>query len=252
MAEVAARVLLSTALFAGALPAQATPFGDAIDAIKANDCARLGETVNRHLDASAAVQYLVGAMHEEGICVDRDLDRAGRYYAAADVARKPDAARDLGFEYVTGLNLPRSYTRAGAWFVKSLTFRGEGSSELKLPSGIPTLPVTEASARSEWAGYLVSVGFIASRTQRYPGEALRLRTEGEFVAKVCVHDGSVSTTAVSVAPGPGAGVVRLQGKREILAAIEGNYENVMKSMPPPTQPAPGPLCFHQPLDFRIR
>jgi hypothetical protein len=252
VAEVASRALLAGVLFGCVLPAHATPFGEAMEAIKSNDCQTLGDVVNRHLDTSTPVKYLVGAMFEEGLCVERDLAKAARYYALADEGKSADAARDMGFEYVTGVHLPRSYTRAGAWFAKSLMIRREGSSELKFPAGIPALPVPGASPGSEWAGYLMSVGFIASRTQRYPGEALRLRTEGEFVAKVCVHDGTVRTTAVMVQPGPSGGVATLQGKREILTGIEENYEKVLTSMPPPVEPAPGPMCFHQPLNFRIR
>ena len=241
---------LGLALAAGA--AQATPFGEAMAAIKANDCARLGEVVNRHLDASTAVQYLVGVMHEEGLCVDRDLERAGRYYAAADGQRDDGAARDIGFEYLKGSELPRSYARAGAWLAKSLSMRRDEASEVRLPRSIVALPAARIPPDAEWAGYLVSVGFIGARTLQYPTDALRNGTEGSFVAHVCVADGTVSAATVKVEPGPAAGTASVRGRRQLQAAIEANYETVMKSMPPPPGPAPGGLCFEQPVVFRIR
>lgn len=252
MAKVARRALLGAALWTVALQGHATPFGEAMAAVESNDCHRLGEVVNRHLDDSTAVKYLVGAMFEEGLCVERDPSKAAAYYAAGDTAKQAEAARDMGLEYVTGLRLPRSYSRAGAWLIKAMAI-GEGQTqELKQWRGVTTLPLSEPTARSEWTGYLVSAGYIASRTLQYPNEALRLRTEGNFLVKLCAKDGTVTTTAVSESSDPAAGVAALQGRREILAAIEAGYENVMKRMPAPGSPVSEQLCFHWPLAFKIR
>lgn len=244
--------LLALAVGMSAGAAQAAPLAEAMEAIKSNDCARLGDAVNRHIDSSAAVQYLAGVMHEEGICVERDLDRAGRYYAAADQRRDGSAARDIGLEYLKGSELPRSYARAGAWLAKSLSMRRESSSQVRLPRSIVALPATHVPPEAEWAGYLVSVGFVSSHTLQYPKEALRNGTEGSFIARVCVADGTVNTTTVKVEPGPVAGTASVAGRRQLLHAIEENYDTVMKSMPPPPAPAPGGLCFQQSVVFRIR
>jgi TPR repeat protein len=198
------------------------------------------------------VQYLAGVMHEEGICVDRDLGRASRYYAAADQRRDDGAAQDIGLEYLKGSELPRSYARAGAWLAKSLSMLGQGSAEVRLPRSIVALPAARIPPEGEWAGYLVSVGFVGARTLRYPNDALRSGTEGSFVAHVCVAEGTVNATTVKIEPGPAAGTASVTGRRQLLQAIEANYETVMKSMPPPPAPAPGGLCFQQPVVFRIR
>jgi TPR repeat protein len=247
MRLAAAALALAWAGFAGA-----TPFGDAIEAIRKNDCATLGEVVNRQLDASTALRYLAGAMYEEGICVERDLARAGRYYAAGDERRDAGAARDMALQYLKGTEMPRSYARAGAWLAKSYALRQESEAALKLPQSIASLPANEARPEEEWAGYLVTIGFVGATTIRYPDEALRTGTEGQFVARVCVDDGTVKATAVAVRPGPSAGVASLQGKREIERAIEQGYARVLAGLPPPRVPAPGRLCFEQPLTFRIR
>jgi hypothetical protein len=251
VAEVASRTLVAAALFAGALAAQATPFADAMDAIKANDCRKLGDAVNEHLDSSAAVKYLAGAMYEEGICVDRDLGKAARYYAAADGAGDSGAARDMALQYLRGTNLRHSYARAGAWFAKSFHLAGSAP-ETKLPRSLPQLPASAISPDAEWAGYLVSVGFIGSVTTPYPNQALRDNVEGKFNATVCLASGTVETKAIRVEPGPSAGVRAVQGSATLQRALEQNFRSVLESMPAPKSPPPGPMCFEQPVDFKIR
>ena len=245
------RGAIAASLFACASAAQAVPFAEATEAIRSNDCRQLGDVVNRHLESSTAVTYLAGAMFEEGICVQRDLQKAARYYAVADERKDAGAAQDMALAYVEGSQLPRSYARAGAWFVKSFALR-HGGSALRLPRGLAPLPIGDPTPDAEWAGYLISVAFIGSRSLKYPAEALRAGAEGRFSARVCLADGTVKTTAIEVRPGPSAGVASLQGKREILQAIEANYEKVMQAMPRPTSPPAGPGCFEQPVDFRIR
>jgi TPR repeat protein len=252
VAEVTLVRPIALALLLCAGTAGAAPLQEALDAIKGNDCGRLGEVLNRHLDGNTAVQYLAGVIHEEAICVDRDLERAARYYAAADGRRDATAARDIALVYLRGGELPRSYARAGAWLGKMYAWRRDGVDEVKLPRSIVALPAASVDPASEWAGYLVGVGFVGSHTMQYPKDALRNGIEGSFKALVCVADGTVNATTVTVEPGPIAGTAAVRGRRQLLDAIEENYATVMKTMPPPPSPAPAGLCFRQPIVFRIR
>jgi hypothetical protein len=248
--RIVAVATLACAMSAFAQPS--SPFRDAIDALKANDCVRLGTVIDQHLDASPAVSYLAGALNEEGVCVDRDLAKAARYYAAADARKDDAAALDMALAYLPGDSLPRSYGRAGAWFWRSRALRHDASAPLKAPRGLPTLPAVAVDADGDWAGYLVSVAFVASRTQRYPSDALRIGAEGHYRARVCVAGGTVSATAVASTPGPAAGVASLQGQRQIRQAIEDNYQTVMRALPRPSAEPRAEMCFDQPLSFRLR
>jgi hypothetical protein len=49
---------------------------DAIAAIRADDCAKLGSMVNSEMDTNPAMQLVAGVIHEEGYCVDRSGERA--------------------------------------------------------------------------------------------------------------------------------------------------------------------------------
>jgi hypothetical protein len=230
--------------------AEAQPLRDAFDALRAGDCVQVGKLVNENLDTDAGVVQFAGVIYEEGLCVERDLDRARRYYDAPSTTRDWRSAIEIGLMYLQGDALPRSYTKAGAWFARSSRLSGSESS-YKFP-GLATLPVKEATAATEWGGYLISVGFVGSRTVKYPSEAIRVGAEGSYLARVCLVDGTVQVQAVATRPGPAAGTASLTGKRLISEAIDDAYRKAMQTMPRPKYEPIGHTCFEQPLSFRIR
>lgn len=247
----AAVALALAAAVLGADAAPAGPFREAVEAFRSDDCARLGDVLNRHLDAEPVMRYLAGALHEHGICVDRDLAQAARYYAHADAARDSTAARTMAHEYLSGAHLPRSYGRAGAWLARQRTLTIADASAGHWPPALPALPAERVSDEGEWAGYLVSVAYLGGNRIQYPGAALRGSVQGSFEVRVCVADGSVAVQATAARADPERGVEPLQGRRELADTIEANYREALALLPKPAAAPPGRMCFRQPVQFRI-
>jgi hypothetical protein len=220
---------------------------DAIAAIRADDCAKLGSMVNGEMDTNPAMQLVAGVIHEEGYCVDRSDERARRYYEAAMNTADNGSLIDLGLSYAQGDGLPKSYSKAGAWLARAAS-RG-GDSRLprvaSLPAGMPT-------AETEWNGYLMSVSYVTTRLIRYPKDALASRTEGKVLARVCLYDGTVQVSTLDITPDPSSGVASLQRKNQMVGAVEDGFQRALQLMKKPSVPPARNDCFEQPVQFRVR
>lgn len=238
---------LGHSLVAAQPPALRYSVREAIDAIKADDCAKLGAMVNGELDTNPAMQLVAGVIHEEGYCVDRSTERARRYYDVAKGSADMNSLLDLGLHYAQGDALPKSYSKAGAWFAQAATKEGVA----RLPK-VADLPVEQPTAETEWNGYVMSVWYVGSRMIRYPRDALARGYDGEFLAKVCLVDGQITTSVLEAKRDPASGVAAMQATRSMASAIDDSYERVLRVMPPPALAPSRNTCFESPISFRIR
>ena len=154
----------------------------------------------------------------------------------------------MALQYVRGASLPRSYARAGGWFRKLFAFSRTTAEEPSLPRALATLPLAEPSPGAEWAGYLASIGYIGTVSTPYPNQALRDGIEGTFKASVCLAEGRVEVRTARIKDGPSDGV-RVASMRR---ALEDNLNKAMAGLPRPDSPPLGPMCFEQPVEFKIR
>lgn len=221
-----------------------------LEALRAGDCSTVGELINKNLDASGAMKILAGVLREEGLCVERDIDSARRYYEAAEPAKDWGSAMRIGLSYALGEGVNRSYSKAGAWLEKSRDWQGKPPTSNKMT--FASLPATEITPATEWSGYIVSVYFLGANGIKYPLEAKRLGAEGEYRVRVCVVSGSVAVTPERVEPSPAAGTARVVGRRELTQAIDDAYAHALAVLPRPDASPPKNVCFTNPISFKLR
>ncbi len=224
-------------------------FGSAVAAIKSGDCEKLGTLVNDGLDTNAAMMLVAGLMHEEGMCVDRDLARASRYYEAAGIHRDWRTELDIGLHYAQGSLFERSYVKAGAWIARSVSHRANAK---PIPVPVTSLPVTQTTSELDWAGYLISVTYVAPRLIQYPRNAQSKGIQGSYLAKACLAQQEVSVQLFLAQPGSSASPAPVDAGDEFGRAVERAYQSAMRNMPRPSSPPTSKLCFQQPIAFRLR
>lgn len=250
MIRLIAFVLVGLQITAAQAQSSTPELSAALEALRKGDCDQLASIVNEGLASNASLQLVAGVMHEEGLCVTRDIVKATRYYDAAEAAKDWQSSLRIGLSYALGDSLEKSYSKAGAWLAKSLEQQDKPLASQKL--SVATIPGAETTPLTEWNGYLISVYYLGSRMIRYPREALRLGAEGEYLVKVCLKDGVVSARPENISPGPAAGVARYTGSRELLQTIEATYNQAIRALPPPEVPAPNAGCFQNKLTFQVQ
>jgi TPR repeat protein len=254
------------------MAARAATFDEAVAAIRAKDCARLGEVVNAGIDKNAAsLLYVAGLMFDEGLCVDIDTRRARDFLDAGAKQGDHRAAVALGLHYALGDGLPRSYARAGAWLLhaEALELRGLSARELsprdrvrrdalseegkllRYSHALPPLPA-DGDPGAEWDGYLRSAHFLATRLIRYPKDALIAGVEGFYAVRVCPLTESVEVSRARLAndsAGPSAD--RARAERLLQREIERAYGQAQRVLPRPASAAGAAKCIRSHVDFRI-
>lgn len=266
-------LLPSLAVLAGlATAAPAATFDEAVAAIRAKDCARLGQVVNAGIDKSAAsLLYVAGLMFDEGLCVDSDARRARDFLDAGAKLGDRRAAVALGLHYALGDGLPRSYARAGAWLqhaealeLRDLSGRelsarerlrrdalGEAGNLLRYGHALPPLPA-DGDPAVEWDGYLRSTHFLATRLIRYPRDALLSGVEGFYAVKVCPLTESVEISRARLAgDGVGPSADRARAERLLQREIERAYGEAQRVLPRPATAPGAAKCIRSHVDFRI-
>lgn len=241
--------LISALMAGGAL---AAPLDDAMSAVGAGDCQRVGAIVNRGIeDRTPSLLYFAGLMYDEGLCVDRDAERAARYYQAGAQIGDWRAARDLGLRYALGDGLPRSYTRASAWLQHAEQLGRQEPTRTAQPH--LALPPAGEDTATEWLGYLWSLHFLAGRLARYPRDALVMGAEGEFDAHVCPAQDRVEV-AVRRQRGPGVwtGTDHVRSRHELIREVERAYLEAMRVLPRPAAVPADHQCLQNVFVFRIQ
>lgn len=233
--------------------AQGTALGDAIApalvAIKANDCAALGAAANRGIEKRVpALLYVAGLMHEEGLCVEVDRERASRFYRAAESPGDWSAARDLGLRFALGDGLPQSFARAYPWLEHARLLRDapDRPAALRLPRA------ASDSDEDEWRGYLHAVWWVGSSLTRFPPEVLAEGVEAETAVRVCPLRMQVEVKFDGVPSGQVAGGVQPR-RAAVQSELERAYSRALTVLPMPvTRGEPEVKCIEDRVGFRPR
>lgn len=223
-----AAVLLAVAGTAGGeLPSS---IGPAIDAIRANDCAVLGQVVNRGIDQrEPGMLYVAGMMFEDGYCVEIDRARAARFYRAAEEKGDLRAAAALGLAYALGDGLPRSYSRAAPFLRHAYALvrrdQGPGPSEWRI--ALPR-PLLFDEPHDEVIGYLVTLYWIVTASLEYDGQMNRTGFESEAHVKMCPDRKSIDVSFSN-----SDGRLRASTEQAVREKIERAYEKAQRAAPRP-------------------
>ena len=268
--NVIAATVACLLMTAAASPATGATLDEAMAAVRAKDCGRLGAVVNAGIDKRAVpLLYLAGLMFDEGLCVDPDAKRARNFYDNAARSGDRATAIALGLHYALADGLPRSYARAGTWLMHAYALevrdlersaasqvaidRRDALREIpgldRYMTMLPPMPPNN-DAVAEWAGYLTSVHFLAARTMRFPRVSLEAGMDASYAVRVCPQSDKVEIARTRMPRSESGGVDASRAERALRDEIERAYREAQRLLPRP-QALPGEAkCLRAPVAFR--
>lgn len=155
-------------------------FADGRDAYERGDYAAAVEHWERAAAMShAEAEFRLGAMHEEGTGVDRDLDRAVEWYRRAAKHGSQQAQFNLAHMYASGTGVERDESRAAHWY-KRAAERGNAYAQYTLGLMYSRGQGVDRDRATGWAWLTVAIHNFNPNMFRDNANEVRARVETEM------------------------------------------------------------------------